>query len=242
MTEGADGQWKSQPPLRLVVGSGKKLFSENPVWGIGFQGFYFASDGLLCAMCTTTSYKLPPNKALWASCCWLCFSSRPLGAVGDFTELGARPFSRLGPWILACIGAASITNLFGDRFHKWRSAAIYIWPSAWSIARGEEQASPVSVLGQPIDRPYNPTQIHMSVQNYRPDIDGLRAVAVTSVLLFHAFPTCLSGGYVGAGHLRDFRIFDQLYFDQRNPRGYVFHFAVLRSPCTSIIPAPCLWC
>lgn len=37
----------------------------------------------------------------------------------------------------------------------------------------------------------------MSVQNYRPDIDGLRAVAVTSVLLFHAFPTCLSGGYVG---------------------------------------------
>jgi peptidoglycan/LPS O-acetylase OafA/YrhL len=32
---------------------------------------------------------------------------------------------------------------------------------------------------------------------YRPDIDGLRAVAVASVLLFHGFPTILPGGFVG---------------------------------------------
>src|SRR6185437_6617263 len=32
---------------------------------------------------------------------------------------------------------------------------------------------------------------------YRPDVDGLRAVGVLSVLAFHAFPRLVSGGFVG---------------------------------------------
>lgn len=34
-------------------------------------------------------------------------------------------------------------------------------------------------------------------QHYRPDIDGLRAVAIVSVVLFHSFPNWLPGGFVG---------------------------------------------
>jgi peptidoglycan/LPS O-acetylase OafA/YrhL len=33
--------------------------------------------------------------------------------------------------------------------------------------------------------------------DYRPDIDGLRAIAVLSVVIFHAFPALLQGGFVG---------------------------------------------
>ena len=32
---------------------------------------------------------------------------------------------------------------------------------------------------------------------YRPDIDGLRAIAVLSVVVFHYFPAALPGGFVG---------------------------------------------
>jgi peptidoglycan/LPS O-acetylase OafA/YrhL len=35
------------------------------------------------------------------------------------------------------------------------------------------------------------------VRDYRPDIDGLRAVAVIAVIVFHAFPGWLGGGFVG---------------------------------------------
>jgi peptidoglycan/LPS O-acetylase OafA/YrhL len=39
--------------------------------------------------------------------------------------------------------------------------------------------------------------MNKSKLNYRPDIDGLRAVAVLSVVIFHAFPNALPGGFTG---------------------------------------------
>jgi len=41
------------------------------------------------------------------------------------------------------------------------------------------------------------SQIHSHQIKYRPDIDGLRALAVLSVVLFHAFPEWIHGGFIG---------------------------------------------
>lgn len=38
---------------------------------------------------------------------------------------------------------------------------------------------------------------HLSHPKYRPDIDGLRAVAVLSVVAFHAFPAWIKAGFIG---------------------------------------------
>ncbi|HJW02870.1 MAG TPA: acyltransferase, partial [Azospira sp.] len=45
--------------------------------------------------------------------------------------------------------------------------------------------------------PRLPAQEHNVHPVYRPDIDGLRAVAILSVVVFHAFPANLRGGFVG---------------------------------------------
>ena len=60
-------------------------------------------------------------------------------------------------------------------------------------------------------------QPHLSHPKYRPDIDGLRAVAVLAVVAFHAFPNWVRGGFIGvdvffviSGYLISTIIFENL--------------------------------
>lgn len=62
-----------------------------------------------------------------------------------------------------------------------------------------------------------PHSLHFSHPKYRPDIDGLRAVAVLAVVAFHAFPNWVRGGFIGvdvffviSGYLISTIIFENL--------------------------------
>jgi hypothetical protein len=56
----------------------------------------------------------------------------------------------------------------------------------------------VEVLGKhPSPSQISRDILQHSPQKYRPDIDGLRALAVMAVIVFHAFPNVVPGGFVG---------------------------------------------
>ncbi len=63
-----------------------------------------------------------------------------------------------------------------------------------------------------------------STLGYRPDIDGLRAVAVLSVVAFHAFPSWVQGGFVGVDVffvISGFLI-SRIIFEKLNDGGFSF--------------------
>jgi peptidoglycan/LPS O-acetylase OafA/YrhL len=83
--------------------------------------------------------------------------------------------------------------------------------------------------------------------DYRPDIDGLRAVAVTSVLLFHAFPSRLPGGFIGvdiffviSGFLISGIIFRSLERDRFSFVEFYSHRVRRIFPALLLVCAACL--
>src|SRR5688500_7392979 len=82
---------------------------------------------------------------------------------------------------------------------------------------------------------------------YRPDIDGMRAVAVLAVLAFHAFPNWMPGGFAGvdvffviSGFLISGIIFEGLQADRFSLLDFYWRRVRRIFPALILVLAACL--
>ena len=66
-----------------------------------------------------------------------------------------------------------------------------------SLSAGQQNAKRVLLTPDATGDAAKPAAPRDLGNSYRADIDGLRALAVASVVLFHAFPHAIKGGFIG---------------------------------------------
>ena len=127
MTESPDGQIEESAALRLVVGSGQTHFSENPFFGIGYQGFYYASAGLPLHNVHNYYLQTAAEQGIFGCILLATFFIRGLWSGWRLYRDGCSNFLRgTGLGFIACLSAMMITNIFGDRFSQIEVGS-YFW-------------------------------------------------------------------------------------------------------------------
>ncbi len=120
MTESPSGVVEESAALRFVVWElAKKVFAENPIIGVGYQGFYFVSDGLSLRNPHNYFLQTAAEQGVVGVMILISFLIGAAWAGWRLYKQGSTPFYQgLGLGFVACIGAVSITNIFGDRFSQ----------------------------------------------------------------------------------------------------------------------------
>jgi O-antigen ligase len=120
MTETSSGELEDSAAERVVMWDlAKKLFAGHPVAGIGFQGFYFASEGQPLRNVHNYYYETAAEEGVigLALLGWLFL--RALASGWALYRRGGSEFLRaFGLGFLATTVAVMVSNVFGDRFSQ----------------------------------------------------------------------------------------------------------------------------
>lgn len=154
MTSNEDGKLEESAALRVVLwDKAKQMFRDNPLFGIGFNGFEYSMRG---NMLTNThnffmqtaaeqgligllALGLLLLRAFWVS--WCLYRSQ-----GDGFQRG------LGLGFLGCTAAVTVTNVFGDRFSQfaiggWFFIVFGLVERVWATCRQPRMHTPAANVG-----------------------------------------------------------------------------------------------
>lgn len=156
MTDSGGGELEESAALRLVVWDlAERLFSESPLTGIGFNGFYFASADLPLHNVHNFYLQIAAEQGVIGILflAYLLFSALKSG--WRLYRKGSSNYLRaFGFGFTACTLAVMTTNVFGDRFSQIALGAYFfillgIADRALAIDRQSSMSAPVKELASP---------------------------------------------------------------------------------------------
>ena len=137
MTENEDGEIEESAAMRLVLWAlAKELFADNPVFGIGYQSFFYASANLPLHNVHNYFLQVAAEQGIVGAILLAAFFIKATRSGWRLFRDGSSPFLRgTGLGFLACLAALVVSNLFGDRFSQLELGS-YVWLLFGAVDRG----------------------------------------------------------------------------------------------------------
>lgn len=119
-TESEDGELEESAALRIVVWNlAEKLFTDHPVFGIGFNGFWFASEGLRLRNVHNYYLQTLAEQGVIGTLLFAALFCLAIASGWRLYKLGDDDFFKgMGLGFVVCVVAVMVTNVFGDRFSQ----------------------------------------------------------------------------------------------------------------------------
>lgn len=137
MTESEDGGLEESSALRIVVWDlGKKLFAENPFFGVGFNGFFYASAGMPLRNVHNFYLQTAAEQGMVGVVLLALVFIKALSSGWRLYKEGDSDLTRaVGFGFVTCTFAVMITNVFGDRYSQLAVGTTF-WLLFGAVDRG----------------------------------------------------------------------------------------------------------
>lgn len=154
MTESADGEVEESAAMRLVVWQlAQDLFADHPLVGIGFNGFYFATEGLPLRNAHNYYLTVAAEQGLVGLLLLAVLLMRALYSGWRLYRQGHSELLRaVGLGFVAYTVSMVVTNVFGDRFSQFAMGS-YFWLLFGAVERARLLAKPEAQTADPRQPP-----------------------------------------------------------------------------------------